>query len=201
MMNRKLVWVGVGLLIFVAIAAVAAGMLVRPSEYYATVYQPKAAPEISLPRPGGGQFHLHDLRGKVVLLFFSYINCMEICPTIMGNLTQAVSELGADAERVQVVYITVDPQRDTPELAQQYASGFDPSFIGLSGSPAELETVWKDYGIYREAGMPGADGSYEVIHTARVTVIDPQGNLRLSINSDSSWQDIVRDLQLLLDEG
>lgn len=200
-MNRKLVWVGVGSLIVLGIAVAAAALQARPPEFYATVYEPQTAAEFSLPRLGGEQFHLRDLRGKVVLLFFGYTNCKETCPTIMANLAQAMAQLGADAARVQVVYITVDPQRDTPEKVQQYTSGFAPSFIGLSGSPSELETVWKDYGIYREVALPDVSGNYEITHTARVTVIDPQGNLQLSINPDASWQDILHDLQLLLDEG
>jgi protein SCO1/2 len=135
------------------------------------------------------------------MLFFGFTHCPDVCPLTMANLKQAVTQLGSNAARVQVVFITVDPARDTPQQAQQYASQYDPSFVGLSGSAAQLEPVWNDYGIYRELGPKDASGNYEITHTARVTVIDPQGKLRLSFTPDTSWQDILHDLQLLLDEG
>lgn len=200
-MDRKLVWVGIGLLALIGVAVLATVALTRPPQYYATVYEPKAAPEITLPTVSGGSFHLSDLRGKVVLLFFGFTNCPDVCPTTMANLRQALSQLGPDTGRAQVVFITVDPQRDTPQKVQDYVSQFDKSFIGLSGSTAQLEPVWSEYGVYRELGAPDASGNYDVSHTARVTVLDPGGNLRLSINTDATWQDIVHDLRLLLKEG
>ncbi len=190
-----------GVLGIVVVATVLTALLARPPEFYATVYEPKAAQEFSLPRADGSTFDLADQRGKTVLLFFGYTNCPDVCPTTMANLKQAVSQLGPQAKDVQVVFITVDPDRDTPQGVQAYATTFDPSFIGLSGPTAALETVWNQYGVYRELGPKDAAGNYEVSHTARVTVIDRQGNLRLSINTDATWQDILHDLKLLMDEG
>jgi protein SCO1/2 len=200
-MDRKLVWVGVGALILIILATWLTAMFARPPEFRGTVYEPKAAPAIDLPGAAGGAFHLGDLKGKVVLLFFGYTHCPDVCPTSMANLKQVVSQLGADGKRVQVVFVTVDPDRDTPQGTQEYASLFDPSFVGLSGSAAELEPVWSSYGIYRELAPQDAAGNYEIAHTARITVIDPAGNLHLSFNADASWQDILHDIQLLLDEG
>jgi protein SCO1/2 len=100
-----------------------------------------------------------------------------------------------------VVFITVDPARDTPEAVQNYVSAFSPSFIGLSGTEAQLQPVWDSYGVYRELGPKDASGNYPVTHSARVTAIDAQGNLRLSYNYDVPWQDIAQDLHLLVDEG
>jgi protein SCO1/2 len=200
-MDRKPVWVGVGLFALVVVAILTAVFLARPPQYYATAYEPKPAPEIVLPLRTGGSFHLSDLKGRIVLLFFGFTNCPDICPTTLANLRQVVTQLSPDAApRVQVVFITVDPDRDTPARAQEYASQFDPSFIGLSGSTAELEQVWSRYGVYRELGASDAAGNYSVTHTARVTVIDPKGNLRLSINYDATWPDILHDVQILLDE-
>jgi len=198
-MDRKLAWVGIGLMALIGVAVLATVALRRPPQYFATVYEPKAAPEIALPTASGGSFRLSELKGKAVLIFFGFTNCPDVCPTTMANLRQALTQLGS--KDVQVVFITVDPGRDTPEKVQAYASQFDPSFIGLSGSMAELEPVWTAYGVYRELGPADANGNYDVSHTARVTVIDPKGDLRLSINTDATWQDIVHDLRLLLKEG
>ncbi|HEY6075026.1 MAG TPA: SCO family protein [Anaerolineales bacterium] len=200
-MDRKLIWVGVGVLGIVVVATILTALLARPPEFYATVYEPKAAQEFSLPRADGSMFDLAGQRGKTVLLFFGYTHCPDVCPTTMANLKQAVSQLGPQAKKVQVVFITVDPDRDTAQGVQSYATTFDPSFIGLSGPAATLETVWSQYGVYRELGPKDSAGNYEVSHTARVTVIDRQGNLRLSINTDATWQDILHDLKLLMDEG
>jgi protein SCO1 len=121
-MDRKPVWVGVGLFALVMVAILTAAFLARPPQYYATAYEPKPAPEITLPLSDGGSFHLSDLKGRVVLLFFGFTNCPDICPTTLANLRQVVSQLGPDAvSRVQVVFITVDPNRDTPGKAQEYA--------------------------------------------------------------------------------
>ncbi len=200
-MDRKLIWVGVGILGLIVLATVLTTLLARPPEFYATVYEPRPAASFTLPTADGGQFRLEDQKGRNVLLFFGFSHCADVCPTTLANLKLAVSQLGAKSKDFQVVFITVDPERDTPQVVQEYAAAFDPSFLGLSGSPAELEKVWNEYGVFRELGQKDAQGNYDVSHTARVTVIDAQGNLRLSINYDATWQDILHDLQLLADEG
>jgi protein SCO1/2 len=199
-MDRKLIWVGVGILSIIALATAVTFLLAKPPEFNGTVYEPKAAPGIELSTSSGQMFKLSDQRGKVVLLFFGYTNCPDVCPTTMANLREALSQLGDEAEKVQVVFITVDPNRDTPEAAQRYVSSFDSAFIGLSGTEAELASIWSKYGVYRELGQKDADGNYPVTHTARVTVIDGHGDLRLSINYDVPWQEILADLQLLIAE-
>jgi protein SCO1/2 len=200
-MDRKLIWVGVGILGIVIAATIATALLARPPEFYATVYEPKPAAEFKLPTAETGEFRLGEQKGKIVLLFFGYTNCYDVCPTTMANMKQAVAQMGAEAQNVRVVFVTVDPERDTLQGVQKYAAAFDPSFIGLSGTTAELEKVWNQYGVFRELGAKDANGNYEVTHTARITVIDPQGDLRLSINYDATWQDILHDLQLLADDG
>jgi protein SCO1/2 len=150
-----------------------------------------------LARADGTNFKLSDLRGKVVLLFFGYTSCPDVCPITMGQLKQAVDELGDEANQVEVLFVTVDPNRDTPQRVQEYVNHFSPSFIGLSGSDADLTKVWNDFGIFRE--MPGdTSGNYEVGHTARITVIDQRGNMRLSYPFDTPAENIVHDLKLLL---
>ena len=199
-MDRKVIWVGLGALAVVVVGILAAIIFAKPPSFVGTVYDSKAAPEIALPMANGGEFRLSEQKGRVVLLFFGFTNCPDVCPITMANLKQAVSQLGADASQAQVVFITVDPERDTEAVTQDYASQFDPAFLGLSGSMSELDQVWNDYGVYRELGPKDANGNYEVTHTARVTVIDLQGNLRLSFTADTSWQDILRDVKILLAE-
>jgi protein SCO1 len=200
-MDRKTILVGVGIFVIVGIAILVTALIRRPAEFKGTAYEPKAAEAFDLPTADGGRFRLEDQKGKTVVLFFGFTHCHDVCPLTMANLKQAVSQMGPGAQDVQVVFVTVDPDRDTSEIVQKYASGFTPSFIGLSGSMAELEQVWTKYGIFRELEPVDDHGHYEVTHTARITVIDPQGNLRLSFNYDAPWQDILHDLQLLADEG
>ncbi len=199
-MDRKVIWVGAVSLTMVLVGILAAIILARPPAFLGTVYESTVAPQIVLPTANGGEFRLSDQKGRVVLLFFGYTYCPDVCPTTLANLKQVVSQLGADAARVQVTFITVDPARDTSDLTQAYAVRFDPSFLGLSGNMTELGNVWSEYGAIRELGPKDANGDYEVTHSTRVTVIDTHGNLRLSFNYDSRWQDILHDLKILLAE-
>ncbi|MEW5942027.1 MAG: SCO family protein, partial [Chloroflexota bacterium] len=160
---------------------------------------PLPAAEISLTDHNGTPFRLSDHRGKVVALFFGYASCPDVCPATMAVLKQSRAQLKPDqAARVQVVFITVDPNRDAPELIQEYVSRFDPTFIGLSGTEAELSPVWQAYGVFRELGEPNASGFYDVSHTARVYVVDAQGNLSLSFPFGATVEDVVHDLKILL---
>lgn len=199
-MDRKTLLVGLGA--FLLIAIVAAGVLLfsEPAGFRGTTYAepyPVAA-DIELKQADGSTFRLSDLRGKVVALFFGYTSCPDVCPTTMAELNQALEKMGDQADQVQVLYVTVDPERDSPERVQQYVSQFNPTFIGLSGSEAELAKVWNDYGVFREIVDGTSAAGYLVDHTARVTVIDQDGNLRLSFPFDTPVEDVVHDLKLLL---
>lgn len=202
-MDRKTLLVG--LLAFLLIGAVAAGVLLfaKPDNLrgttYAEPYPP--APEIELRRAAGTDFRLRELRGKVVAVFFGYTSCPDICPTTMAEMKQALEELGPKADRVQVLFITVDPERDTPERVQEYVDHFNPDFIGLSGSESELARVWSDFGVFRQVVEGTSAAGYLVDHTARVTIIDQQGNLRISFPFDTPVQDVVHDLNLLLNSS
>ena len=201
-MNRKIFLVG--LISFLLIAAVAAGVFLfsKPARFRGTTYAepyPPAA-EIELTRAGGFNVQLSEMRGKVVMLFFGYTSCPDVCPTTMAELNQALNKLGDQAKQVQVLFVTVDPQRDTPERVQEYVNHFNASFIGLSGSESQLAKVWNDYGIFRETVDSPSAAGYFVNHTARVTLIDQQGNLRVSFPFDTPVEDILHDLRLLLKE-
>ncbi|NOH04289.1 MAG: SCO family protein [Chloroflexi bacterium] len=137
-------------------------------------------------------------RQRIVLLFFGYTSCPDVCPTTLAEMKQVMDALRDDAQHVQVVFISVDPERDTPEKIQAYANHFHPSFIGLSGAEAELEPVWQAYSIFREVVQSDSALGVIVNHTARTYLVDAQGNLRLSYAYGTPVEDIVHDIKLLL---
>jgi protein SCO1/2 len=199
-MDKKML--SVGLMLLILIGAVATGMFFffRPASFHGTSYAEPypTAPEIQLTRADGSTFRLSETRGKAVALFFGYTTCPDVCPITMAELKQVRDKLGTEADQLQVLFVTVDPQRDTPQRVQDYVDHFNASFIGLSGSEAELAKVWNDYGIFREKVESTSAAGYLVNYTARITLIDPQGNLRVSFQYDTPSNDIVHDLKLLL---
>jgi protein SCO1/2 len=202
-MDRKTLLVG--LMVFLLIGLVAAGVFLfsKPASYRGTTYAEPypAAAEIELNQADGTTFRLSKMHGKVVALFFGYTSCPDICPTTMAELRQALERLGPKAAQVQVLFVTVDPERDTPERVQEYVDHFNPEFIGLSGPEPELARIWQDYGVFREVVDGTSAAGYLVNHTARVTLIDRQGNLRVSLPFDAPVEDVVHDLNLLLRES
>jgi len=192
----------VGLAAFLLIGVVAAGVFLfsKPASFRGTTYAEPypVAPEIELTHADGTNYRLSELRGKVVLLFFGYTSCPDVCPTTLAELKLALEKLGDTADQVQVLYVTVDPERDTPERVQEYVNHFNPNFIGLSGSVSELAKIWSDYGVFREIVEGTSAAGYLVNHTARVTVIDQEGNLRVSFPFETPVEDVVHDLKLLL---
>ncbi|MEX2198042.1 MAG: SCO family protein [Burkholderiales bacterium] len=142
---------------------------------------------------------LADFRGKAVMLFFGFTHCPDVCPTALATLAQARGLLGEDAARVQGLFVTVDPKRDTPEILAKYVTAFDPTFLGLHGNEAATERVSKEFKIYYQAHKPDANGAYGVDHSGQVYVIDPEGRLRLYVRShDAAPEAIAHDLRLLL---
>ena len=198
-MDRKTILVGLAIFTFIAVLTVATILLKRPDTFRGTEYQPPlAASEITLTRGNGEVFRLGEQKGKIVLLFFGYTFCPDECPTTLAELKQVYDGLGDNAQFVEVVLISVDPGRDTPQHIQDYVNRFNASFIGLSGSQAELEGVWKNYGIFREL-VPGTSPTdYGIDHTARISLIDPDGNLRLSYGFQPPVDDIIHDVELIL---
>ena len=198
-MNTKVVQVGLGLLVLIGAVGVVTLFLPKTESFRGTLYEPaNPAAEIELTQGNGSGFRLSEKRGDIVLLFFGYTSCPDVCPTTLSEMKRVMAELGADAERVQVVFVTVDPKRDTPEKLKEYVSIFNPSFIGLSGSMEALEKVWSDYGVYREEEeLPNSATGYLVNHTARVYLIDRDGNLRLSYSYGTPTDDFVHDLKIL----
>jgi len=148
----------------------------------------------------GQQRHLKDFAGKVVAVFFGYTNCPDVCPTTMSELAQVKSDLGAEGDRLQVLFVTVDPERATPEVLKAYMAHFDPSFLALRGSPEELAAVAKDFKIFYKQVPGDTPTSYSMDHSAGMYMFDPKGQLRLFQRYGSSTQALVDDTRLLLDE-
>jgi len=141
---------------------------------------------------------LADFKGKAVVVFFGYTQCPDVCPTTMAEMAAVMQELGPLADRVQVLFVTVDPARDTQELLAKYVPAFDSRFLGLYGDQAATEKVAKEFKVFFQK-VPGQEpGSYTMDHTAGSYVFDPQGRIRLFVRHGQGPEPIVHDLKLLL---
>ncbi|WOB11072.1 SCO family protein [Piscinibacter gummiphilus] len=134
---------------------------------------------LSLPDQDGKTRTLADFKGKVTVVFFGYTQCPDVCPTTMAELAQVKKALGADGDKVQGVFISVDPERDTPERLKAYMQGFDPSFIALRGTPEQTAAAAKDFRVYYSKVPGKTEGSYTMDHTAGSYIFDTTGRLRL----------------------
>src|SRR5262245_26312123 len=140
--------------------------------------------------------HLEDFRGKALVLFFGFTRCPDVCPTTLAEVAGAVKTLGPDAAKVQVLFVTLDPERDTGKVLAEYVHAFDPSFIALRGDVAATQAVAKDFKIYYEKRKQGE--TYTIDHSAQVYVMDALGRLRLLVKHDRIGQDLAADLRTLL---
>lgn len=143
---------------------------------------------------------LGDFRGKVLVVFFGYTQCPDVCPTTLAELAQVKKALGPDGERVQGIFISVDPERDTPDLLKAYLANFDPSFVALRGSAEQTQAAAKEFKVYY-AKVPGkTEGSYTMDHTAASYLFDAQGRVRVFSRYGSGAQALTDDLKVLLAE-
>ncbi|MDO4905448.1 MAG: SCO family protein [Lautropia sp.] len=142
---------------------------------------------------------LEDFKGKVVFLFFGFAQCPDICPTTLLKAKEIREALGKDADKLQVVFVTLDPERDTPEVMSAYVPSFDPSFIGLRGDIPATKKAAREFRVFYQK-VPNQDGSsYTLDHTAASYLIDKNGNLRLLVRYTDPVDDIVSDLKLLIE--
>ena len=202
-MDRKILLAGIGTLLLLIAIITAVLLFGKPDQFRGTYYvEPyPVAGEIDLARADGSVFKLSEQRGNVVLLFFGYTSCPDVCPTTLADMKLAIAALKpAESEQIKVVFITVDPERDTPQRAQEYVDHFSTSFIGLSGEVSALEKIWSDYGIFREVVQSESTTGNLVNHTARILLIDRNGNLRVSFPYDAPVEDIIHDLKLVIKE-
>jgi protein SCO1/2 len=141
---------------------------------------------------------LADFKGKIVAIFFGYTHCPDVCPTTLSDFAAALQQMGPQAERVQVIFVTVDPQRDTPDLLKQFVPAFNPDFLGMFTDAEGLKLLAKEYKVvYQKTSVKGAD-DYLIDHSAGTYVYDPQGRLRLLMPYGSGPDAIAQDLKMLL---
>jgi protein SCO1/2 len=156
------------------------------------------ARDFALESAAGGRRTLADFRGKVVVVFFGFTQCPDVCPTTLSDLAEVKKRLGPDGERLQAIFITVDPERDTPALLSQYVPGFDPSFIGLYGTPEQTAATAREFKVFYQKVPGKTPTSYTIDHTAGSYVFDKEGRVRLFIRHGAPIDDIVADLRQLL---
>lgn len=193
-------WAWLVILALLLVLAVGAIRIVNPPHTWTGMLMDPLAPvnDFSLTAAGGKPVRISDFRGKLVALYFGYTYCPDVCPTTLAELAAGMRDLGADAQQVQVIFISVDPARDTPERLADYVANFDPSFIGITGSPEEIAAVATPLGIYYQAHEGTAATGYLVDHTATVMVLDRQGRLRLLLPFGTTGAQAASDLRALL---
>lgn len=153
--------------------------------------------ELALTGTDGKPYTLESLKGKVTVVLFGFTQCPDVCPTSLAELTQVMKLLGNDAKRVQVVLITVDPERDTPEVLRAYVSGFDSQFLGLTGTTEQIKKTAASFKVYY-AKTAGAQGNYSMDHSASFYLMDAQGESRVLLNNTIGAAALAHDIGLLL---
>lgn len=198
-MRSKYFMFGVGILVGIGLLLVGWRFVQFPYTFRGSLIDPPIpAADFELTNQNGGPFRLSDQRGEIVLIFFGYTHCPDVCPLTLSDFKQIKASLGDQADRVRFVFITVDPERDTTEVLRQYLPNFDPEIIGLTSDRTSLESVWKAYGVYQAKQEVGSAAGYLVDHSARTYLIDQQGNLRLTYPFEMGKDDILSDVRYLL---
>ena len=159
------------------------------------------AKDFRMPDAEGRMRSLAEFKGQVVAVFFGFTQCPDVCPTTLAELAEAKKQLGARGEKVQVVFVTVDPERDTPEVLKAYVANFDPRAIALRGSPEQVAQMAKDFKVFYKKVEGKTPGSYTMDHSAATYIYDPQGRLRLYARYGSGPQALASDIGKLLDAG
>jgi protein SCO1/2 len=157
--------------------------------------------ELALTGHDGKRRSLQEFRGKLVIVFFGYTHCPDVCPLTLAETAQAIRSLGPDADRVQVLFVTVDPERDTPEVLARYVSAFDSRFLGLHGDAETTRKAAQEFKVFFAKNAGSRHDSYTVDHSAQSYILDTRGRLRLFIRQDRIAHDLAPDLRALLAEG
>ena len=185
--------------VIVVIAVLAAGVyFLRPHTFHGTVIQsPEAAYDFTL-TSANGDVSISSFRGKIVLIYFGYTFCPDICPGTLGNVAQALRDMGAQADDVQLIMVSLDPERDTPEKLAEYMGHFHPSFVGVTGSKEKLDEVASLYGIFYQKAEGSDATGYLIDHTATLMVLDREGYLKLVFPFGVTSQEIADDLKYMI---
>lgn len=196
---------------FVLIAVTLAGLLILATGVLLALAfrdTPKGVAGSVLGSAIGGPFRLTDqngkpfteadLQGKWHLVFFGYTHCPDTCPTTLNELALALDKLGAKKQQVDIVFISVDPERDTPELLKSYVASFDAPIVALTGSPDEVKQATKSFRIYYAKHQPRPDGGYDMDHSAVIYIMDPQGRFTATLTPDASADAMAQRLEKLL---
>jgi len=170
----------------------------KPSFKAVDITGAEYARELSLPDADGKPRQLSDFKGKVTLVFFGYTQCPDVCPTTLAELAAVKRELGKDGERVQGIFVSVDPERDTPQILKAYMASFGPDFIALRGSPEQTQVAAQAFKVFYAKSPGRTEGSYTMDHTAGTYVFDAQGKVRLFVRYGSGAEALRHDLKLLL---
>ncbi len=195
---KYIIAVFIGLVVVVA-AGWLIGTALRPYVFHGTVLQsPLPATNFTLTSHNGQPVSLSDFKGQVVLLYFGYTTCPDVCPTTLAELHKTLQVLGTRAKDVQVMMVTVDPERDTVPVLAEYVTHFDASFIGLTGTPDQIAQIATPYGVAYARHEGDSALGYLVDHTATVTAIDRQGHVRVIFPFNTSAADIAADVEYLL---
>ena len=192
-----------GLATAMGVAAVAGVQLAacsesKPSFNAVDITGADYAKDFSLTDASGRVRTMADFKGKVVVLFFGYAQCPDVCPTTMTDMAQLKQQLGADGDRLQVLFVTVDPERDTREVMKAYMGAFDPSFIALIPTPEQLPPLAKDFKVYYKKVDGKTPTSYSMDHSAASFIYDPEGRLRLYARYGAGIPPMVADIKALL---
>jgi len=196
-MKKSGFWV---LIFLVAMVGIVFGFVIqRPYSFNGSLIDPAIpAPTFTLLSSQGGDYKLENNTGKFLLIFFGYTHCPDVCPTTLYEMKEIKARLKNNAEHVEFIFITVDPERDTQEQMSRYLSTFDQSFFGLTGEIDQLEKVWKDYGVFREIQKTQSSMGYLVDHTSRLYLVNSEGELMLTYLYETSIDELVSDLNYLI---
>jgi protein SCO1/2 len=159
------------------------------------------AQDLDLPDTDGKRRHISEFKGKLTVVFFGFTQCPDVCPTTMLELAQVKQALGADGAKVQGIFVSIDPERDTPQVLKAYVQNFSPDFIALRGTPEETKAMAKRFKVFY-AKVPGkTEGGYTMDHTAGSYIFDTQGKVRLFTRYGTGAESLKHDLQLLLKQA
>lgn len=153
--------------------------------------------QFTLTDENGNTVHANDYRGKIKLMYFGYTHCPDICPLTLATVGRALKQLGSKADNVRVLFVSVDPKRDTPKVLKTYTDAFGPQFVGLTGTQAQLKALTKRYRVSYSYQKPDKNGAYAVNHSAAIFVFGPDGKVRLLMNRTDGATAMAQDLSQL----